>query len=278
MAHSFSVASLSKMEYTFDRHIKKLLNAIDTHGDRPFDLKELIAYYTYDVMGELIFNAEFGSQDARDPGQLPPINNHIWLGCFYGMLPSLLPYSMRWSPWIPIPWLQDKLKSRKALREKTSVHVDAELARDKSVERNNILNRLFHAKDSETGQGLTKDQISSEAFAFLVAGSHTTSGSLTLLFYHLLHNSSVAEKLTGELAEHMNPDNQTDGDIPAFSGLEQQLQYATACIRESFRVSPVFTMPLPRVVMEPDGMEIAGVHVPQMVSRCPRTTISASPH
>lgn len=253
------------MEHIFDRHIKDLLNAIDAYGDRPFDLKELIAYYTYDVMGELIFNADFGSQDARDPAQLPPINNHIWLGCFYGMLPSLLPYSMRLSPWIPLPWLQDKLKSRRALKEKTALYVTSELEKGRAVERHNILNRLLHAKDPETGEGLTEDQISSEAFAFLVAGSHTTSGSLTLLFYHILHNSTAAQKLTEELGQHTGLGTSVEDDIPAFSGLEQQLPYANACIRESFRVSPVFTMPLPRTVKEPEGMFIAGHHIPQMV-------------
>lgn len=253
------------MEHIFDCHIKKLLDAMDAFGDRPFDLKELIAYYTYDIMGELIFNADFGSQDAQDPAHLPPINNHIWLGCLYGMLPSLLPYSMHLSPWIPLPWLQDKLKSRRALREKTAIYVTAELEKGRAVERHNILNRLLHAKDPDTGEGLTTDQISSEAFAFLVAGSHTTSGSLTLLFYHILHNPTAAQRLTEELAQHPDFRDRRSEDIFAFAGLEQQLPYANACIRESFRVSPVFTMPLPRAVMEPDGMIVAGHHVPHMV-------------
>ena len=257
-----------QIEHVFDRHIEKLLVAIDAQGPNSFDLKELVAYYTYDVMGELIFNADFGSQDAQNPNLLPPINNHIWLGCVYGMLPALLPYSMRLSPWIPLPWLQDKLVSRKALRDMTAAHVAAELARDKTVERQNILNRLVNATDPETGAGLTDDTISSEAFAFLVAGSHTTSGSLTLLFYHLLHNPVAAKQLTEELARFMPLGDQENrcGSIPAFSGLEQQLPYMTSCVREAFRVSPVFTMPLPRKIVEYGGMEIDGYHVPQGVS------------
>jgi cytochrome P450 len=240
MAHSFSQASLQNLEPIFDRHISKLMDAIDSHGSDAFDLKELFGYYTYDVMGELIFNADFGSQEAQDPGLLPPINEHIWLGCLYGMLPALLPYSMRLSSWVPLPWLRDKLESRAALRKKTSEHVAAELARDKTVERQNILNCLVHAKDPETGESLTEDAISSEAFAFLVAGSHTTSGSLTLLFYHILHHAEAAKKLTEELANCLPP--QQEAELPAFLGLEQQLPYMMACIREAFRVTPVFTM------------------------------------
>lgn len=219
-----------------------------------------------DVMGSLIFNTEFGSQDSQDPELLPPINDHLLLGCSYGMLPSLLPYSMKFAAQLPWPWLQGLLKSRKALRDKTSACVDTELAREKFEERQNILSRLMLAKDPETGKGLTKDAISSEAFGFLVAGSHTTSGSLTFLFHNLLHNATASQKLSEEILKYVALPKGTETALPAYTGLEAQLPYAVACIRESFRVSPVFTMPLPRTVIDPAGMEVSGVHVPTGVS------------
>lgn len=265
MAHSFSLASLSQMELIFDRHIRNLLSAIASHGSEPFDLKELIAYYAYDVMGELIFNADFGTQKSQDTNGLPPINEHIFLGCMYGMLPSLLPYSMRFSGYIPLPWLQNLLESRKVLRDRTAQHVVQEMARDKTSEHHSILTRLIRAKDPETGESLTQDQVSSEAFGFLVAGSHTTSGTLTLLFYHLLQNAEASGKLTKELVAGLPWNNPEAESIPAYSGLEAQLPYATACIRENFRISPVFTMPLPRTVCDPNGAVINGIHVPQGV-------------
>jgi cytochrome P450 len=269
MAHSFSVASLNQMEHIFDRHIRNLLNTIGQRcKDEPFDLKELLAYYTYDVMGELIFNADFEAQKTQDPEQLPPINEHIFLGCLYGMLPSLLPYSMRLSKYIPWSWLQHLLRSRKTLRDKTAYHVKQEMQREKQgIEaRQTILQRLMQAIDPDTGERLTEEQIDSEAFAFLVAGSHTTSGSLTLLFYHLLHNSAAMTSLAHELEAHFSKlDETTEPSLPAYAGLEARLPYMTACIRESLRVSPVFTMPLPRTVCNPEGIIINGIHVPPKV-------------
>lgn len=265
MAHSFSVASLSQMEFIFDRHINALLQRIDKNGDETFDLKALIAYYTYDLMGELIFNADFGSQKAQRPEELPPINNHVFLGCLFGMMPSLLPYSMQYAGRIPWPWLQNLLQSRRQLRDKTSKHVSNELAKDRSGQRHNILARLISAKDPETGEMLSDDEINSEAFAFLVAGGHTTSSSLTLLFYHLLHHPEVAEKLTKEVVDVL-PTNSFEQTLPAYSGLEAQLPFATVCIRENFRVTPIFTMPLPRTVTQPDGVMIDGLRIPQGVS------------
>lgn len=266
MAHSFSLTSLAQMESIFDRHIHKLLTAIAQRCENePFDLKELIAYYTYDVMGELIFNADFGAQKKQDSAKLPPINEHIFLGCLYGMLPSLLPYSMALSKYIPWPWLQHLLRSRKKLRDQTALHVVQEMQREKQgiQKTQTILHRLIQATDPETGERLTEEQIDSEAFAFLVAGSHTTSGSLTLLFYHLLHNPSVMERLNKELQTTLNLlHDKADAPLPAYAGLEAQLPYMTACIRESLRISPVFSMPLPRTVCDPDGAVINGVYVP----------------
>ena len=217
-------------------------------------------------MGSLIFNTEFESQANQDPELLPPINDHLLLGCSYGMLPSLLPYSMKLAAYVPWPWLQGLLKSRKALRDKTSACVDTELAKEKFEARQNILSRLMLAKDPETGVGLTKDAISSEAFGFLVAGSHTTSGSLTFLFFNILHNAEASAKLSEEILKSVALPEGNDAALPAYTGLEAQLPYAVACIRESFRVAPVFTMPLPRTVVEPAGMEVSGVHVPAGVS------------
>lgn len=269
MAHGFSLASLAQMESIFDKHIRNLLGAIAAKcGNEPFDLKELIAYYTYDVMGELIFNADFGSQVAQDATHLPPINQHIYLGCLYGMLPTLLPHSMRLSRYIPLPWLQHLLQSRSKLREQTDHHVGKEMEREKQAnsQRHNLLRRLIQATDPETGERLTREQVDSEAFGFLVAGSHTTSGSLTLAFYHLLHNATAGESLDKELRAQLALSDDSE-PLPAYAGLEAQLPYLTACIRESLRVSPVFTMPLPRTVCDPQGAVINGFHVPPQVGQ-----------
>src|ERR1700761_5859754 len=228
MAHSFSFASLSQMESIYSTHIKNLLSAIDAKGGEPFDLKVLLGFYAYDLMGELAFHSEFGSQKAQDPAQLPPINEHILLSCMFGMLPSLLPYSMRIANYLPIPWLQHLLASRKALKEMTSACLAREMSREKSTEKDSLLTRLILAKDPETGEPIPEVAVASEAFAFLVAGSHTSSGTMTLLFYHLLHNKTVAEKLTKEVDSCVSFTETAGDSLAAYTGLEAQLRYGMA--------------------------------------------------
>lgn len=96
-----------------------------------------------------------------------------------------------------------------------------------------------------------------------VAGSHTTSATLTIIFYHLLKNQFVLAKIVKELD---GLDHETNGDIYDFSGLEAKLPYTTACIREGFRIDPIGAFPTPRCVMNPEGLDVGGTRIPQGVS------------
>ena len=98
-----------------------------------------------------------------------------------------------------------------------------------------------------------------------VAGAHTTSATLTFLFYHLMHHPAVAEKVTTEICSIVPKYNAGENQVP-YTGLESKLPYTMACIRENFRVAAVFNMPLPRLVTNPHGVTISGHHVPHGVS------------
>lgn len=57
-------------------------------------------------------------------------------------------------------------------------------------------------------------------------------------------------------------------DLPVYSvtEVEASLPYLRLCMKENFRITPVFAMPLARRVMAPEGIEIGGRHVPQGVA------------
>lgn len=170
MAHGFSAASLKAMEDLFDSNVLKLRAKLDWYATtgREFDLKELIAYYAYDVLGDLAFGNNFGSQEGSNPEHLPPINDHIFLACLYGSLPSLLPCSMKLSAWLPFKWMQGLLQSRRKLRDTTAETVSRAIEEhNQGKSRHNLLTQLIEAKDPETGAKLDEIDINTEAFAYL---------------------------------------------------------------------------------------------------------------
>lgn len=72
------------------------------------------------------------------------------------------------------------------------------------------------------------------------------------------------KKCVDEVDTQLSP---LGNDRPAYSvaEVEASLPYVRQCIKENFRITPVFTMPLARRVMAPEGVVIAGEHIKQGV-------------
>lgn len=168
MAHAFSMTSVRDMENFVDQHLEKLIQNLDTFartGDA-FDLKDYVAYYVLDVLGELAFSRSFDAQDFRDPRRLPPINDHIYLACLMGMMPSIMPLFKKVAPHLPLAWFQSLFQARKQLKDTTAECV-ARRIHSHINDRKDLLTNLINAEDPETGAKLTELEINTEAFAML---------------------------------------------------------------------------------------------------------------
>lgn len=155
------------MEQYIDKHLKILRANLDHHaklGD-VLDLKELIAFYTLDVLGELAFSRSFGAQLDKNPATLPPINDHIYLACLMGMMPEIMPVVKSIAAWTPFPWLQSLFRARRNLRNLTARCVRDRISR--KSDRTDLLGSLINAVDPETGARLTELDINTEAFAMV---------------------------------------------------------------------------------------------------------------
>ncbi|GJE90389.1 bifunctional P-450/NADPH-P450 reductase [Phanerochaete sordida] len=99
------------------------------------------------------------------------------------------------------------------------------------TDKKDILNTMLHAKDKETGLGMTEDNIRRNLLTFLIAGHETTSGMLTFTMYYLLKNPEAMRKLREEVDTVVGSRPMTVDDV-------NKLPYMIAVMRESLRLGP----------------------------------------
>jgi benzoate 4-monooxygenase len=192
------MATLLKFEGRFGKHLHRLFANIEQQPEgQVFDLKESVARYAYDVISDLAFEKDLNTQSNPEANELPPIPDHILIGTMYGMVASLLPYSIRIGNKLPIPSLQKLLQSRKLLSQKASEYVNDAIEDHKAGEKETLLDNLLEAKDPSTGAPLTPAEVSSEAFAFLYVAENpdnenSTNGRIQgcRSTYHICHVGS----------------------------------------------------------------------------------------
>ena len=94
-----------------------------------------------------------------------------------------------------------------------------------------LLSMLMNARDEETGERMTDDQLRVEVTTFLLAGQETTSLALTWTWFLLSQNPAARQRLEQEL------DGVLGGRPPEYADLAQ-LPYTRMVIDEAMRLYP----------------------------------------
>ena len=117
-----------------------------------------------------------------------------------------------------------------------------------------LLDRLVAARDSETGIGMTDEEIRDELVIIFLAGHETTALAMTYVWYLLSQHPVVEAKLHAEL------DSVLRGRAPTHDDLAN-LPYTKMVIEESMRLYPPAPGLSARVAREED--EVAGQKIPK---------------
>jgi cytochrome P450 len=121
------------------------------------------------------------------------------------------------------------------------------------AEQPNLVSICIAARDKETGEGMSDQQIRDQVLTFLLAGHETTATALIWSALELAWNPEVAGRLRAEL------DSILQGRTPTYSDLPQ-LKYTRAVFEESMRAHPPVWR-ISRTALEDD--EVAGFRVPK---------------
>lgn len=115
---------------------------------------------------------------------------------------------------------------------------------------------LLNAKDPETGNGLSTQELWGEANVLMIAGSDTTSTTLCSVIFYLVRNPRAMEALKKEVRESFDDVEQI------VSGPQlTDLAYLIACLHEALRLAPAVPGAAPRAVLEP-GAVVDGMFLP----------------
>jgi cytochrome P450 len=116
-----------------------------------------------------------------------------------------------------------------------------------------LLSRLIAARDEQTGNGMTAQEVRDHVITIFMAGHETTAMAMTWTWYLLSQHPAVEAKLHAELDAVLDGRTPTHDDLP-------KLLYARMIIDESMRIyPPVHT--ISRVALADDSL--CGRTIPQ---------------
>ena len=139
---------------------------------------------------------------------------------------------------ITVPWWPPtgRLNQNVQVLDEVVKGIIAQRRRERSAghqngERADLLDMLMAARDEETGQGMSDEQLRDEIMTIMLAGHETTALALSWTFYLLSQHPDVRHRLEAEVDGVLGGRTPTYADIP-------DLVYTSMVIEESMRLYP----------------------------------------
>ena len=124
--------------------------------------------------------------------------------------------------------------------------------------RKDLLELMMTATDETTVEGVSRlsdDEVVPQSFIFLLAGSETSSNTLSFTVYHLACNPGVQDKLRSDIRDAF----ETHANKKPLYEIAQSIKYLDCVIKESQRLCP----PVPHPNREcREDFNLNGIHIP----------------
>lgn len=207
----------------------------------PIELKDEMTKLTLDVLARCMFSAAWDREVADIPEAVS-----TELEFMFGQLkmPVHVPLS------VPTPSNRRFLAARAKLDG-----IVYGLIRERRVEgqrQDDLLQMLVDARDDETGETMTDEQIRDEVMTLIFAGHETVSCGLVWIWYLLSQHPEAAQKIHDEVDDVLGGATATLDDLP-------KLRYTWMVIQEALRLYP----PVWPIAREPVADDVVtGFHIP----------------
>lgn len=225
--HRSNIATMSgKITELSDDLVKQL---VQKSGKGEVDMAARISALTLEIISQTMFGQSAEKLSSRLAGDLDTILNYSQGNLFH-------PF--------PLPLYIPSRKNRRFIKAKrflTDSIIDIIEHRKSSDERHNdLLDVLLEARDEESGEGMSSQQIVDEALTIYSAGHETTATALTWALYLISTHDMVRLNLESEIDEILQ------GRMPEMKDLES-LPYTRAVLEETLRMYPSIVLLLRKV-------------------------------
>ncbi|KAA6415515.1 MAG: cytochrome P450 [Lasallia pustulata] len=256
---AFSDKALRGYETRIMGYQDRLLAQLATIGRQPVNVTKWFNLYSFDIMGDLAFATSFNMLESTeehfavkvlDKG-LEPVGWMLptWMFRLLVAIPGLANDFVRF-----VKYCNQRLDERMKMTVNTP----------------DVMATLLGPWKEKTPTGTGLSDLQGDCQLIIVAGSDTTSATLTHLFYELAKNPDHVLKLREELASHL-----ASGSDLSHQQIKN-LDHLNAVINETLRLYPVAPMGLARLT-PPEGIEIEETYIPgNMTVSCPQYVIGRS--
>ncbi len=152
-------------------------------------------------------------------------------------------------PWSDVKQSDEVLAACKRIREQLGILIDRCI--DDPEKREGLARSVIDARDPETNEAFTRDELIDQLGVFFLAGHETTASVLTWAFYIIASEPTIAQRIREEVKDAVG-----DGRI-GFDDIKK-LVYTRNVFRETLRLYPPLTF-IPRVAAE--NCEIDGYKI-----------------
>ncbi|MDQ2883154.1 MAG: cytochrome P450 [Actinomycetota bacterium] len=191
------------------------------------------------IVGQTLFATELG-RDAIAEAQrsMPILSKYLAVRVF---MPKLMER-------LPIP--ANRRYDEAAARFRRVVAEVVVAARAEGKDHGDLLSTLLLARDEDTGEGMSDQQVHDEVVTILTAGAETTAVALAWLFHELGQHPEVERRFHAEIDHVLAGRIATLDDIP-------RLQYTQQIIREVLRKYPLLIL----MRRARTDIDLGGVHI-----------------
>ncbi|RKP06431.1 cytochrome P450 [Thamnocephalis sphaerospora] len=204
-------------------------------------------FMTFDVVGEVAFGRSFDMLRRDGHPILKWLEDFSRMNMFRIMFPFLQRVRL---PWLFGHWYESERRLYAFTRDAV------ERRKREKQPRRDALQMLLEAVDEDTGDSMTDAEIMPEMLVQIVAGTDTTSITLSWCVYLLSQHPEIYAKLREEI-DAVLPEREATVSYATVN----KLPWLDAVLNETLRLYPAVADGLPRSVPK-GGAELGGHHLP----------------